>query len=175
MGQGGQDATTDDHAPDDVPALRCTSSAATAQSPSATAEAHVLGSGTDALAWLTSMGIAGVEGVPTADGQLRWEATLPMSDVTVEFIGSPEALTSTSLTMSTGSDSYPGYLIVPWAQQFHPESLGFIVNALLRGAFVDELDAEAELSDSSVIVSTVKDPDAPLGEETMSITITIKD
>ena len=98
-----------------------------------------------------------------------------MSDVSVEFVGSPEALTSTSLTTSTGTDSYPGYIIVMWAQQFHPESLGFIVNALLRGAFVDELDAEAELSDSSVIVSTFKDPDASLGEETMSITITIRD
>ena len=61
-----------------------------------------------------------------------------------------------------------------WAQQFHPESRGFIVNALVRGAFVDELDAEAALSGGSVIVSTVKDPDAPLGEETMSITIAIK-
>ncbi len=150
-------------------------SATTAQSPSPTTEAHVLGTGTDAIAWLTSMGVTGVDGVPTADGQLRWEATLPMSDASVEFVGAPGALTSASLTTSTGTDSYPGYVIVPWVQQFHPESLGFIVNALLRGAFVDELDAEAELSDSTVIVTTIKDGDAPLGEETMSITITIKD
>ena len=147
----------------------------TAQSPPPTAEAHVLGTSSAALEWLTGMGIADVEGVPTADGQLRWEATLPMSDISVEFVGSPEELTSASLTTSTGTDSYPGYVIVMWAQQFHPESLGFIVNALLRGAFVDELDAEADLSDSTVIVSTLKDGDASIGDETMSITITITD
>lgn len=60
-------------------------------------------------------------------------------------------------------------------QQFHPESLGFIVDALLRGAFVDELDAEAEQLDGTVavMVTTVKDGDAPPGEEPMSISITI--
>ena len=150
-------------------------SSATAQSPSPTAEARVLGSGTEALAWLNSMGIADAEGVPTADGQQRWAATLPMSDVVVEFVGSPDALTSATLTTSTGSDSYPGYVIVPFVQQFHPESLGFVVNALLRGAFVDELDAEAELTGSTVLVSTVKEVDVAVGDETMSITIILED
>ncbi len=154
-------------------------SATAAQSPSPTIGAPVLGTGTDALAWLTSMGIVGVEAVPTADGQLRWEATLSMgeagADITLEFVGSPEALTSASLTTSTDSDSYAGSLIVLWAQQFHPESLDFIVNALLRGAFLEGMDAEADLPDSTVHVTTAMDPDAPLGEETMSITITIKD
>ena len=146
----------------------------TAQSPSLAAEARVLASGNEALAWLVSMGIADVEAVATADGQLRWQATLPMSDVSVEFVGSPQALASASLTASTGSDSYPGYAIVPFVQRFHPESLGFVVNALLRGAFVDELDAEAEMAGSTVLISTVTEVDTFSGDETMSITITIR-
>jgi hypothetical protein len=153
-------------------------SATTAQSASPTTGAPVLGTGTDALAWLTSMGIAGVEAVPTADGQLRWEATLPMgdagADVSLEFIGSAEALSSASLTTSTDSDSHVSEVIVMWVQQFHPESLGIIVNALLRGAFVEGMDAEADLPDSTIQVTTDMDPDAPLGEESMSITITIE-
>ncbi len=150
-------------------------SATVAQSPPLAKAAHVLGTGDDALDWLTAMGIADVEAVQTGDGQLRWEATLPMSDVVVEFVGSLEELTSASLTTSTGTDSYPGYVIVMWVQQFQPESLGFIVNALLRGAFVDGLDAEAELAGSTVLVSTVKEVDASDGDEAMSISITIED
>ena len=77
-------------------------SATIAQSPSPTTQGAVLGSGDEALAWLASMGIADAGAVATADGQLRWEATLPMSDVVVEFVGSLAALTSASLTASTG-------------------------------------------------------------------------
>lgn len=69
-------------------------STTTAQSPPPTVEAHDLGSGSDALDWLTTMGIADVEGVPTADGQLRWAATLPMADVAVELVAAPTSVTA---------------------------------------------------------------------------------
>ena len=145
----------------------------TAQSPAPPAASSVLGTGTDALDWLTSMGIADPIATPTTDGQTRWQATLPFADVRVEFVGTDQVLTSTSLTTHTSSDYYPGSLTVQWAQAFAPESLGFIVDALLRGAFVDELDAEAELPGGIVLVSTAKEDDAPPGEESMSIMITL--
>jgi hypothetical protein len=119
------------------------------------------------------MGVSDPTATPTANGQTRWAATLPFADIQVAFVGSSEALSSTSLTTSTSSEYSAGSIIVLWARQFYPESLDFIVDALLRGAFVDELDAEAMLSDGTVLVSTVKDVDAPTGEERMSITISI--
>jgi hypothetical protein len=106
---------------------------------------------------------------------VRWEATLPFADVRVEFVGTDQVLTSTSLTTRTSSEYHPGSLIVQWAQAFAPESLGFVVDALLRGVFVDELDAEAEVPGGTVLVSTVKDDDVPPGEESMSITITVSE
>jgi hypothetical protein len=148
-------------------------SSTTAQSPAPPATPSVLGAGTDALDWLTSLGIADPTATPTADGQMRWEATLPFADIRVEFVGTDQARTSTSLSTRTSTDYYAGSIIVRWAQQFDPDSLGFIVDALLRGAFVDELEAEAESPGGTVLVSTVKDDDAPSGEESMSITITI--
>jgi len=150
-------------------------SSTTAQSPAPPATASSLGAGTDALDWLATMGIADPTVTPTADGQVRWEATLPFADVRVEFVGTDQVLTSTSLTTRTSSEYYPGSLIVQWAQAFAPESLGFVVDALLRGAFVDELDAEAEVPGGTVLVSTVKDDDVPPGEESMSITITVSE
>jgi hypothetical protein len=96
------------------------------------------------------------------------------ADVSVELVGSPEALTRASLSTTTGSDSYAGSIIVMWVQQFDPESLGFVVNALLRGAFVEEMAAQAELSGRTVTVETARDGDARPGRQTMSITITLE-
>jgi hypothetical protein len=146
--------------------------------PSLTAHASALGTADDALAWLRSVGFGHVEYASAADGTSRWVATLPMSglgaDVSVKMVGSSVALASVTLETTLGAEFHAGSLIVMFMQRFAPDEIGFVVNALLRGVFVEGMDAQAELADGTITVAMARAEAALESEETIPIAITIE-
>jgi hypothetical protein len=151
--------------------------------PSATARAAGLGTAADALAWLGSQGFSEAESSATADGRSRWVATLPLTgmggdpsvDVSVELVGSPEALASATFRTTLSAETRAGSLVVGFVQHFAPDGLGFVVDALLRGAFLVEGRARAvDLSDATITVATTRTEATRRGGERMPISITIE-
>jgi hypothetical protein len=60
-------------------------------------------------------------------------------------------------------------------QHFAPDGLGFVVDALLRGAFTAEGKARAvDLADATITVATTRTEATRRGAERMPISITIE-
>lgn len=162
--------------------LLLTSAAAGGQSPAPTPSPAVpstaLGTAADALAWLGSVGFTHVESTSTADGRSRWSATLPMTglgaDVTVELVGSPDALTSVTLDTTLSAGSAAGSVIVVVVQRFAPDSLQLVVDVLLRGTFLGGIEARSEGPNGTVTVALSRTEAELPGDVTMPVSITIE-
>ncbi len=162
--------------------LLLTSAAAVGQSPvpvpSPAVPSTTLGTAADALAWLGSVGFSHVEATSTADGRSRWLATLPMTglgaDVTVELVGSPDALENVALDTVLSAGSAAGSVIVMVVQHFVPDSLPFVVNALLRGTFGEGTEARAEGTDGTITVAVSRTEAEMPSDVTMPVSITIE-
>ena len=103
------------------------------------------------------------------------------ADMTVELVGTAEALTSASFRTAAGSPEgfYAGDHIIWFVERFAPDNLAFVIDSLMRASCSGglegsaELEGGAELADRTIMVTTGRGDEGPLGEETMSIVITV--
>jgi hypothetical protein len=150
-----------------------------AMMPSPAVQGSALGSATDAVAWLGTVGFSNVVTSTDPDGQMRWVGTLPMTglgaDMTVELVGTPETLTGATFKTGAGSTEgfYAGDHIIYFVERFAPGHLAFVINALMRGSLGGGLDGSTEVDDRTITVHMAPISGSLPGEPTMSIVINV--